>query len=127
MTDPYAIQARWYDQSSGLADKIGREIGKYSVVLLSVTGYDENEQLRFCGSGSLVSIGDSAYILTAAHVWASFENAVGIGLTLDKEDVDHRFFIGVHSIVPYGPMFASNSLYPNLSQCAELSAQTFQS
>ena len=103
MIDPYEIQARLFDASSGLADRIGRDIGSYTVALLSVTGSGEEEVLRFCGSGSLVSVGDSVYILTAAHVWDMFENAVGIGLTLDKEAVDHRFFMPVKSIIAFGP------------------------
>jgi hypothetical protein len=103
VVDPIEIQRRLFDASSGLAEKIGRDIGSYTVALLSVTGCGENEVLRFCGSGSLVSIGDSAYILTAAHVWEMFDNAVGLGLTLDKEHVDHRFFIAVKSIVTFGP------------------------
>lgn len=103
MIDPYEIQARLFDASSGLAERIGRDIGSHTVALLSVTGSGEEEILRFCGSGSLVSVADSAYILTAAHVWEMFENAVGIGLTLDKEDVNHRFFMPVKSIMAYGP------------------------
>jgi hypothetical protein len=50
-----------------------------------------------------VSIGDWTYILTAAHVWEMFENALGIGLKLDKEDVNHRFFMPVKSIMAFGP------------------------
>jgi len=105
ITDPYEIQARLYDRSSGLAEKIGRDIGLYSVAILAVSGSGEAERLCFRGSGSLVSIGESSYILTAAHVWEYFEqnNPVGIGLTLDNEDVDHRFFMSVKSIVSYGP------------------------
>jgi hypothetical protein len=101
--DPYEIQIRLFDASSGLADKIGRDIGSYTVALLSVTGSGEGEVLQFCGSGSLVSVEDSAYILTAAHVWGMFENALGIGLTLEKEDVDHRFFMPTKSITAFGP------------------------
>jgi len=100
MTDPNEIIARLYDRSSGLADRIGRDVGSYSVALLSVTGSNEDEELRCCGSGSLVTVGDSCYVLTAAHVWEKFANAAGIGLTLDKEEVDHRFVMSVKSIVP---------------------------
>jgi hypothetical protein len=103
VTHPSEIQRSFVDASSGLAEKIARDIGSYTVALLAVTGSGENEVLKFCGSGTLVSIGDSAYILTAAHVWEMFENAVGLGLTLEKEDVDHRFFIAVKSIVTFGP------------------------
>lgn len=103
MTHPTEIQRRLFDTSSGLAERIGRDIGSYTVALLSVTGSGENEVLKFCGPGSLVSVGDSAFILTAAHVWEMFEPALGLGLTLDKEDVDHRFFIPMKSITVFGP------------------------
>lgn len=103
MIDPYEIQGRLYDASSGLADKIGRDLGAYTVALLSVKGAGKDEVLRFCGSGSLVSVGDSEYILTAAHVWDMFESSAGLGLTLDKEDVDHRFFVPMKSIEAFGP------------------------
>jgi hypothetical protein len=103
VTNPHEIQRLLYDASSGLAEKIGRDIGSYTVALLSVTGSGENEVLKFCGSGSLVTVGVSAYVLTAGHVWEKFENAVGIGLTLEREDVDHRFFIAVKSVMAFGP------------------------
>lgn len=55
-----------------------------------------------------MTVGDAAYILTAFHVWEMFEGALGIGLTLDKEEVDHRFFMAVKSILPFGPAQVSN-------------------
>jgi hypothetical protein len=108
MMNPVEIQDRLFDQTSGLAERIARDLGSYSVALLSVTGSGEDELLDFRGSGSLVSVGDSAYILTAAHVWELFTIAAGIGLTLDKEHVDHRFFIDVKSIMAYGPKDSSS-------------------
>ncbi len=101
--DPREIQKQLLDPSSGLVDKIGRDIGSYSSALLSVTGSGPKEILHRRGSGSLVSIGDFEYILTANHVWQSFEKAAGLGLTLDKEDVDHKFFLPVSEIIPFGP------------------------
>jgi hypothetical protein len=103
MIDPIAIQKQLNDPSSDLAEKIGRDIGQYAVALLSVSGKGENEELRFCGSGSLVSVGDEAYILTAYHVWKKFEDTVGIGLTLNEEDVDHRFFMDLKLVMGFGP------------------------
>ena len=44
MIDPIAIQNQLYDSSSGLADRIGRDIGAYSTALLSVTGAGEKEE-----------------------------------------------------------------------------------
>jgi hypothetical protein len=101
--DPREIQTQLFDLSSGLVDKIGRDIGSYSSALLSVTGSGPKEILHRRGSGSLVSIGNFEYILTANHVWQSFEKAAGLGLTLDKEDVDHKFFVPVSEIIPFGP------------------------
>ncbi|HTZ73782.1 MAG TPA: hypothetical protein VMB47_07675, partial [Candidatus Aquilonibacter sp.] len=76
------------DPSSGLAEKVGRDIGQYTVALLSVSGHGESETLHFRGSGTLVRVTDQAYILTAYHVWEEIKAAVGIGLTLNEEDVD---------------------------------------
>ena len=56
----------------------------------------------------MVSVGDGDYILTAEHVWKKFENAVGMGITLDKEDEDHKFFIRVDKIIAYGPELISD-------------------
>ena len=103
MIDPISIQAQFNDPGSGLADKIGRDVGPYTVALLSVFGSGQNEILGHCGSGSLVSVGDADYILTAFHVWQLCEGAMGLGLTLDEEDVDHSFFIDMKLIVPFGP------------------------
>jgi hypothetical protein len=36
------------------------------------------------------------------------ESAAGVGLTLDEEDVDHRFFIRTEEIIPYGPELVSD-------------------
>jgi hypothetical protein len=112
MTDPNEIIAHLYDRNSGLADRIGRDVGSFSVALLSVTGSNEDEELRCCGSGSLVTVGDSYYVLTAAHVWEKVANAAGIGLTLDEEEVDHRFVMSVKSIVPYGPKLIRDWMKP---------------
>lgn len=103
MIDPLAIQARLNDLSSGLAEKIGRDIGQSTVALLSVSGRGATEELRFRGSGSLVCIEDAAYVMTAYHVWEQFQGAAGIGLTLNEEDVDHRFFMDINLVEPFGP------------------------
>jgi hypothetical protein len=103
VTHPAEIQRLLLDTSTGLAGKIGRNIGSYSSALLSVTGSGSKEILHRRGSGSLVSAGDDDYVLTANHVWKGFEKAAGLGLTLDKEDVDHKFFIPVSEIIPFGP------------------------
>lgn len=106
--NPIEIQTQLFDPTSGLAERIGRDIGSFSTALLSVTGSGENEELRLCGSGSLVSVGGTAYILSATHVWKKMESAAGVGITLDQEDVDHRFFIRTGAIIPYGPELVSD-------------------
>jgi hypothetical protein len=111
MIDPLTIQVQLNDLSSGLAERIGRDIGQYTVALLSVSEKGESEELRFCGSGSLVCIGNAAYVMTAFHVWQQFQNTVGIGLTLNEEDVDHRFFMDMKLVTPFGP--AQRSGWPN--------------
>jgi hypothetical protein len=103
MIDPLAIQAQLNDLSSGLAERIGRDIGQYTVALLSVSVRGENEELRFRGSGSLVCVGGAAYVMTACRAWEKFQGTVGIGLTLNKEDVDLRFFMDVSLVTPFGP------------------------
>ncbi len=103
MIDPIEIQTQFNNPRSGLAEKIGRDIGQYTVALLSVSGKEENEELHFCGSGSLVSVETTCYIMTAYHVWKMFEGKIGIGLTLNEENVDHRFFLDVKLVVPFGP------------------------
>jgi hypothetical protein len=105
---PAEIETALFDEKTGLAARIGRDIGAYTVGLLSVTGSGPNEVLDFQGSGTLVSVYETLYVLTAAHVWEKFENAAGIGLTLDEEDEDHRFFIDVRQIVPLGPKESSS-------------------
>jgi hypothetical protein len=117
MIDPLAIQAQLNDLSSGLAERIGRDIGQYTVALLSVSGRGESEELHFRGSGSLVCVGDAAYVMTAYHVWEQFQNTVGIGLTLNEEDVDHRFFMDMNLVTPFGPAQRSgwaNPLGPDM-------------
>jgi hypothetical protein len=106
--DPIQIQNQLYDPSSGLADRISRDIGSYSSALLSVRGAGEREELHLCGSGSLISARNEVFILTATHVWKMMEDCAGVGLTLDKENVDHKFFIPVAEIIPYGPEMVSD-------------------
>jgi hypothetical protein len=103
MIDPIDIQTRLNDLNSGLAERIGRDIGQYAVALLSVSGAGENEKLRFCGSGSLVTVEGVDYIMTARHVWEQFEGAAGIGVTLSEESVDHRFFMDMKLVAAFGP------------------------
>lgn len=76
---------------TGVRDAIVRDIGCFTVSLLAVTGSGPREELKLCGTGTLVSIGPAYFILTAAHVWElGLRDADGIGLTL-KEHATHSF------------------------------------
>ncbi len=83
--------------------KIVRDTGMCAVGLFTVTGSGQNEALRFAGSGTLVSIYNSHYILTAHHVWDRvLKSAPKLGITI-KEKVDHCFLMDIHTIIPFGP------------------------
>ncbi len=63
----------------------------------------EGEVLELGGTGSLVSIANSHYALTAAHVWEErLKSARDVGITL-KEDIDHCCPIHAGALVPSGP------------------------
>jgi hypothetical protein len=72
-------------------ERIGRNVANFSVALFGVDGSPEYRDVNLVGSGTLVVLGESHYVLTAAHVWHSgLKNHESTGLTL-KEDVDHCF------------------------------------
>jgi hypothetical protein len=104
MTDLREVEARLRDETSGLREAIVRSIGAFTVALFGVFGSGESERLELGGTGTLVTVGNSSYVLTAAHVWEWFVNngAKGIGLTL-KENEDHRFVLNAETIVASGP------------------------
>ena len=72
-------------------DRIGRHVGNFSVALFGVSGSPELRNVRLVGSGTLVSLGNARYVLTAAHVWYNgLTKYESTGLTL-REGVDHCF------------------------------------
>jgi hypothetical protein len=72
-------------------ERIGRNVANFSVALFGVAGSAEYRNVNLVGSGTLVVLGKSHYVLTAAHVWHSgLKQYKSTGLTL-KEDVDHCF------------------------------------
>jgi hypothetical protein len=72
-------------------ERIGRNVGNFSVALFGVNGSADYRNVNLVGSGTLVALGKSHYVLTAAHVWhAGLKKYESTGLTL-KEDVDHCF------------------------------------
>jgi len=79
------------DASSGLQDKIVRDLGNFSVALLAI--HEHPERLELAGSGTLIAIDEAHYILTARHVWDEvLLGADHVGITLTP-DITHRFSI----------------------------------
>jgi hypothetical protein len=69
------------------------------VALFAVFDDHGMDLLKLVGSGSLVIINDSYYILTAAHVWEYVQSAVKLGITL-TDNISHKHLIDVAAIVP---------------------------
>jgi len=91
------------DAKSGLQDAIIRDIGKFTVALLAVFESQGGFRLELAGTGTLVAVGDSHYILTARHVWEKvLKSARAIGITL-KEHVHQEFLLDTRSILIFGP------------------------
>jgi hypothetical protein len=79
-----------------------RDIGRYTVALFAGFDSKEGSKLKLAGTGTLLTIGGSHYILTASHVWEEvLKCADKVGITL-TEDIDHSFFMSVKAIVPCG-------------------------
>ncbi len=83
-----------------LRERIVRNLGSSSVAMLAL--YDN--AVKFVGSGSLVFVNDSHYILTAAHVWDALQSAPTLGITV-TDNINHKFQIPMSAIV-------SNTLQP---------------
>jgi hypothetical protein len=97
------IMATLSDDSSELRDRIVRDIGNFTVALFAVYESGEAERLQFAGTGTLVSVADLKYILTARHVWEKhLRSAPRIGITL-RENTDHYFLMETASIIQFGP------------------------
>lgn len=89
--DPIAIPSQLYDASSG---SCRQNRPRHWIIQHGTTvGHRSGRKRRahLCGSASFVCIENEVFILTATHVWNMTKDAAGVGLTLDKEDVDHRF------------------------------------
>src|SRR5947209_4766802 len=97
------IKAAIEDEKSRLREKIVRNVGAHTVVLFAISDSREGEVLELGGTGTLVSIACSHYVLTARHVWEErLKSARDVGITL-KEDIDHCCRIQVNVLVPSGP------------------------
>jgi predicted AlkP superfamily pyrophosphatase or phosphodiesterase len=85
--------------SAELRQNIVRSLGSSTVALFAVFDDHGMDLLKLVGSGSLVIIDDSYYILTAAHVWEYIQPAVKLGITL-TDKLSHKHLIDVAAIVP---------------------------
>jgi hypothetical protein len=81
----------------------GRDTGVHTVALFAVLGSVNGDVLELAGTGILIAIEESHYVLTAAHVWEKrLKNANKLGISL-REGVDHSCLIEIDAIVPSGP------------------------
>jgi hypothetical protein len=102
------IEATLRDENSGLREMGGRRAGNFTVAMLAVANPELLlHPLSLVGTGTLVTVNDVHYILTAAHVWKAVqERGSMLGLTL-AEDKDHEFLIPnvniVASVTKYDP------------------------
>lgn len=90
----------------GIEQEIIDTIGSFAVALFGIDRREKREnRVNLRGSGTLVSINDDHYILTAAHVWLGGASKPGlkqfpeIGMTL-KAGVENRFAIPTDKIIP---------------------------
>jgi hypothetical protein len=106
MLDPTKIESIMRGsgrESDELRQTIVRDTGMFTVVLFAVFDSKEGDRLELAGTGTLLAVGSSHYILTAAHVWEEvLKSAIKVGITL-RENVDHQFLMDVRTIVPFGP------------------------
>lgn len=80
--------------------KVVRDTAMYSVVLLAVSEAGRPEPV---GSGTLVSVCGTHYVLTARHVWErGLKTAPTLGITL-RTSADHKLLIDRRTIVESGP------------------------
>jgi hypothetical protein len=77
-----------------------RDVGSSTVALVRAVRSGEPGRATLGGTGSLVAIEGSHYLLTAAHVWQKFiaKGIEGVGLTL-KENEEHQFVLERKTIV----------------------------
>jgi len=82
--------------------KIVRDIGAHTVALFAVSVPDGFDHLELAGSGTLVTTGDSYWILTAAHVWIEkLKGAKTLGISL-RTNTNHHFPMEIDTIAACG-------------------------
>jgi hypothetical protein len=81
---------------------IVRDIGTATVVLFAVSSHQGSDHLELAGTGTLVTLGNSYWILTAGHVWEKkLKRAAKLGITLRRE-TNHRYLLDIDTIIPCG-------------------------
>src|SRR5882724_13711762 len=91
-SNPAEIAGILRDDTSGLREKVVRNLGDFTVALLAIYN-GSSERLALAGTGTLVVIDKAHFILTARHVWDEvLSTADKIGLTL-KAEIDHKHAI----------------------------------
>jgi hypothetical protein len=105
------IEATLRDEKSGLRERAGRGAANFTVAMLAVANPETSScPLSLVGTGTLVTVNDVHYILTAAHVWKAVQQRGSmLGLTL-KEGVEHEFLIPNDNIVASGPEYDAASV-----------------
>jgi hypothetical protein len=93
------IEAMLRAEENDLRQRIVRSLGSSTIALFALYG-QANERLELAGSGTLVCVGDSHYILTAAHVWEEIlKHAPRLGITMTDE-IGHKTPIDIATLVP---------------------------
>ena len=99
MCDLQTIERLLRGESPDAREAVGRACLNYSTALFAVRRPESGRPLELAGSGTLITIQNEYYILTAAHVWAErLRQADAVGLTL-REHHDHEFLIPINLIV----------------------------
>lgn len=89
--------------SAELRQRMVCDIGTFTIALFAVYDSKEGDVLELAGTGTLVAVAGSHFILTAAHVWKKkLKSAAKMGITLPAE-INHRYLIDIQCIVPVGP------------------------
>ena len=89
---------------------IVREIGSYSVALFARTPTSKGQKYQLAGSGTLVIVDGTHYILTAAHVWEDvLKHGSQIGLSM-PEGISHSFWLDVSAVTAAG-LRAPNNIW----------------
>lgn len=68
-SDLEEFEATLRDELSGLRARIVRDNGNFTLALFGVFALEDGDRPQLGGTGMLVAVGDSHYILTAARKW----------------------------------------------------------